>query len=56
MSDPEDIERVLFLACAVVAKAVVGWMGASINAPIAAATRDADRLLTLISLSFHQLL
>jgi hypothetical protein len=54
MSEPVETESVLFLATAVVAKAVGGWMGASINAPIAAATRDADFLLNLISLSFHQ--
>jgi hypothetical protein len=45
----------LFVAVArAAADAIGGWMGARINAPIAAATRDADLLLNLISLSFHQ--
>jgi hypothetical protein len=54
MSFPEEIERVLFFAIAVVAKEAGGWVSASINAPTAAATRDVDLRLLLISLSFHQ--
>ncbi len=51
----EEAETVWVVRACAAALATGGWVSASINAPTAAATRDADLLLLLISLSFHQL-
>jgi hypothetical protein len=45
---------VVLRAVATAAKAIGGWVSAMKSALTTAATRDADRFLLNISLSFHQ--